>query len=755
MKQDVILSFNADTGGVDKQVEQLTKAVEELAGAVDVMGSEFKQNTEALDASLEQTGKQAKETAKEVGEVGKSAKKGGAFFKEFGKLGQEAIGPLDDLTGGLASKFTGAFGGVKKLTSGMKVLKIAVASTGIGLLVVALGALGTALAQNEGFVKKLRKGMLWMEPLFSLLKDSITAFGNALIDAFTKPGEFIESAKQSLSDFGTALKEFVLDRIDMVLEGLGLMAGAIKKLFTGDFKGALADAGEGFVQFQRGANLAVIATELVVDGVGKVIEATGEWVESTQPLVDALDALDNATKQNAKDQELLSFQSQMSALANQELKRAVDDTNLSFQDRLMIAQKVADEEQRLADAQVTLAQQAVSNAKQQMRLRGESEENLQRLRDAQLALAQAQAKSLEVQNQNQTVINNLQQQEQESQEARIKAEEDTAQAILKAQQDLEDELFLLRQNAEDREITQAMQAYDRRVALAGDDDGLLRQAEEQLLKELADINTKYRDAEDKANTDANAKRVAGEKETQGQLKELRDNAIQAFADLNEAFGGISVQQERERAEREQAIQDEKTANGIRLLELESAVANEKDAEKRAQLEAQLVEEKYASELRVYNLELENYERNRELDKQAKKQFEIQKAVAIAQTAIAQGESAVQAYKSLVGIPIVGPGLAIGASASAIALGAKQIQAIRRQTYQSTAGEAPTPPQRPQGTGMAGGGTEAQTIPGAPQLDLSFLGEGATQTGPIQAYVIAEDVSTAQQATQKIEDQATL
>jgi hypothetical protein len=755
VKQDVILSFNADTGGVDKQVEQLTKAVEELAGAVDVMGSEFKQNTEALDASLEQTGKQAKQTAKEVGEVGKSAKKGGAFFKEFGALGQEAIGPLDDLTGGLASKFTGAFGGVKKLASGMKVLKLAIAGTGIGALVIALGAVGTALAQNEGFVKKLQKSMLWMEPLFTLLKESITGFGNAIIDAFSKPGEFIEDAKQAVIGFADAIKDFVLERIDLLLSGLGSLGSAVSKLFSGDFKGALKDAGEGFLNVNRAVNPLVMGTELLVDGVGKVIEATGEWVESTQPLVDALDALDNATKQNAKDQELLTFQSQMSALANQELKRSIDDTNLSFQDRLMIAQKVADEEQRLADAQVNLAQQAVNNAQEQIRLRGESEENLQRLRDAQLALAQAQAKSRDVEAQNLAVITNLQQQEQEIQEARIKAEQDTAQAILKAQQDLEDELFLLNQNAEDREVTQAMQAYDRRVALAGDDEGLLRMATEQLNKELADINTKYRNAEEKANADANAKRLADEDATQGQLRELRDNAIQAFADLNEAFGGISVQQERERAEREQAIQDEKTANGIRLLELESAVANEKDAEKRAQLEAQLVEEKYASELRVYNLELENYERNRELDKQVKKQFEIQKAVAIAQTAIAQGESAVQAYKSLVGIPVVGPGLAIGASASAIALGAKQIQAIRRQTYQSTAGEAPTPPQRPQGTGGAGGGTEAQTIPGAPQLDLSFLGEGATQTGPIQAYVIAEDVSTAQQATQKIEDQATL
>ena len=132
-------------------------------------------------------------------------------------------------------------------------------------------------------------------------------------------------------------------------------------------------------------------------------------------------------------------------------------------------------------------------------------------------------------------------------------------------------------------------------------------------------------------------------------------------------------------------------------------------------------------------------------------------MSIAQTTIAQSESAVQAYKSLVGIPVVGPTLATIASASAIALGAKQIQAIRKQTYKSTAGQAPKPPQKPASSGLGGAGGAGAVGGGgtAPQLDLSFLGEGAGTSQPIQAYVIAEDVSNAQQATQKIEDQATL
>lgn len=811
--QDVILSFNAETGGVDKQVEDLTKAVEELSGAIDGMGMAMKDNAKDFGKSAKDMQKDAKETADEIEDVGKKAKEGGSGLAEFGALGQEAIGPLDELTGGMATKFVDSFGAVKKLASGMKLLKLAVAGTGIGLLVVALGAVATALAQNEGFIKKLRKSMLWMEPLFTLLKDTLTDFGNAIIDAFSKPGEFIEDAKKAVMGFGDTIKEYVLGRIELLMEGLGMLGSAITKLFEGDFKGALADAGEGFLNVQRAVNPVVMATEAMVNVVGDVVEATQEWVESTQPLVNELDALDNATKRNAKQQKELAFETQMSALANEELKRAINDTTLSFEDRLMIAQKVADEEQKFADAQVQLSEKAVANAQEQIRLRGASEENLQRLKDAQIALAEAQAKSLETEAQGQAVLAGiekeradqqgkiaemqdgwtakklegieaekqavkdqleadlqaieelnleesekeaLRQQARQTSNKRLEAiDEKFRQQELKARQDLEDELFALTQGAEDKEILSALQAYDRRVAIAGDDEGLLRLATEQLNKELGDINTKYRTAEEQADKAAADKRLAQEKEIAGKVKGVRDASIQAIADLSQAFGGITVEQERERAEREQAIQDETYQNGLRLMELERQASMEQDQEKKAQLEKQLREEQYQADLRVYNLELENYNKNRALDEQARKQFEIQKAVSIAQAAIAQGESAIQAYKSVVGIPVVGPGLAVAAAAAAVAAGAAQIQGIRRQTYQSTAGEAPTPPQRQLQPVGGVPGTEQGGIGGGPQLDLSFLGEGAGTSGPIQAYVLAQDVSTAQQATQKIEDQATL
>lgn len=77
-------------------------------------------------------------------------------------------------------------------------------------------------------------------------------------------------------------------------------------------------------------------------------------------------------------------------------------------------------------------------------------------------------------------------------------------------------------------------------------------------------------------------------------------------------------------------------------------------------------------------------------------FEIMKAAAISQTVIDTYSSAQAAYKSLAGIPVVGPGLAVAAAASAIAAGLARVSQIRSTpfgggTAVTSGGEAITTP----------------------------------------------------------------
>ncbi len=64
----------------------------------------------------------------------------------------------------------------------------------------------------------------------------------------------------------------------------------------------------------------------------------------------------------------------------------------------------------------------------------------------------------------------------------------TAQQVLDDQIALEDELYELGLDAQEREELAAQQLYDRRVALAGDDEGLIKQATQALVDDLDVIN---------------------------------------------------------------------------------------------------------------------------------------------------------------------------------------------------------------------------------------------------------------------------
>jgi len=66
-------------------------------------------------------------------------------------------------------------------------------------------------------------------------------------------------------------------------------------------------------------------------------------------------------------------------------------------------------------------------------------------------------------------------------------------------------------------------------------------------------------------------------------------------------------------------------------------------------------------------------------KEAKEFFYLQKAVSIAQATIDTYTGAIKAYTSMVGIPYVGPVLAVTAAAAAIAAGLSRIAMIKQQT----------------------------------------------------------------------------
>jgi len=126
--------------------------------------------------------------------------------------------------------------------------------------------------------------------------------------------------------------------------------------------------------------------------------------------------------------------------------------------------------------------------------------------------------------------------------------------------------------------------------------------------------------------------------------------------------------------------------------------------------------------------------------------EAGKAAAIVQATIDTYASAQAAYKSLAGIPVVGPALGAVAAAAAIAGGIKNINAIRSASDSGASG----------GGGGGGGAPSVSSQTPAPQMMSGAfeLGSGE-EIEPTRAYVVSDDITDSQNSLEIIRRRATI
>jgi len=125
-----------------------------------------------------------------------------------------------------------------------------------------------------------------------------------------------------------------------------------------------------------------------------------------------------------------------------------------------------------------------------------------------------------------------------------------------------------------------------------------------------------------------------------------------------------------------------------------------------------------------------------------------KALAIAGATISTYQSAVDAYKSVVGIPIVGPTLAPVAAGTAIAVGLKNVKEIIKVKV-------------PKSQGAGGQGIQAPATPQPPAIlnrieavrNVQTPAEVDLQAQPVRAYVVESDITNTQNRISGIKDEA--
>lgn len=153
------------------------------------------------DAAIQDLDEVKKGFKKVIDEQGKQTKATEESTKATSKLGDK----LDSVTGGAVTKFRNLTSGVKKSTTGFKALRIAIAATGIGLLVTTIAALVANLQNSEAGFNRVQKVMKQLGVVAGNVTDIFYSLGTALFSLVT--GDF-EQMNKSFEEATNRIKNF-------------------------------------------------------------------------------------------------------------------------------------------------------------------------------------------------------------------------------------------------------------------------------------------------------------------------------------------------------------------------------------------------------------------------------------------------------------------------------------------------------------------------------------------------------------------
>lgn len=116
----------------------------------------------------------------------------------------------------LSASFKATTGAIKASVSGLKLFKIALAATGIGLLVIALGSLVTFFTRSQEGSDKLSKALRIVGNIINVLLDRVSDFGGGLMKLFSgdiKGG--LSDMRNAFVGIGDAITENIARAIEL------------------------------------------------------------------------------------------------------------------------------------------------------------------------------------------------------------------------------------------------------------------------------------------------------------------------------------------------------------------------------------------------------------------------------------------------------------------------------------------------------------------------------------------------------------
>lgn len=308
--------------------------------------------------------------------------------KGISQVSDSAKNASDDLglmNTGLGKVWKGIEAGGKTAVKTFTNIKYAIAATGIVALIIAITAVVQWFTKTEKGAQTLRVIMAVLGQVVGSLFDVIFKLAGGiknLFTGFTSFGDFLKTVFNKIW-------ENLINRV----KAFGVLFEAVKKLLTGDLKGALKQGADGFIQLSTGITNATDK----IQKLGKAIK------EEAQSVIDAAKAAAELEKRNnalkVSKRELLVTEEKYRAEINKQSAIAKDQTK-DLETRIAALNKQQELETQILNTKIAQAKEEANLIKAKNALSTSSEEDLE-------AEAQAEANYLKLLAEKEQVIGGI------------------------------------------------------------------------------------------------------------------------------------------------------------------------------------------------------------------------------------------------------------------------------------------------------------------------------------------------------------
>jgi len=605
----------------------------------------------------------------------------------------------DKATGGMISGFKGATSAIGGVIKGFKSMRMAIIATGIGALVLAIASIGAAFTQSEEGQNKFNKLMGVLGSITGNLLDILSNLGKSLISAFENP-------KQAVKDFANLIKENIVNRFEGLMELIPALGKSISLLFKGEF----SEAGK----------VAANATAKVVLGVENVVEKTQDAIKATVDFTNELKEeakiaakiADDRAKANLIERKNIVERAKANR-ENADLRfKAEQRDKFAVEERIKFLEEASAIEEEITNKEIEAARLRFEAKKAENKLSKSTKEDKDEEAQLEARLIELETSKLRMQKRLQTSLTTFRNEEKAAAKQR-KAE---AQAVIDSNKKIADE---------------AIAAENKRIATI------------EALQNAADI--KEAEKQDKQYN------LLQELQNTAEEQELFKLSQQYDAKFELAMGNAELEKALEEQQQIDSLEIEDRYNQQRLEA--TTIANQKlsdESDKLAQAKIdnqQAILSATSSALGSIGQIADAFSKGDE--QRAKKAFNINKGLGIAQATISTAQGIMNAYTN----PIdVASGVAVAKSIAIGLAGAAQIATIATTKFKPS-GVAPPPTTTP----PTGGNTSPSQPPSFNVVGQSGFNQVAGALGsqpPIQAFVVAGAVTNAQQLQNNTINQAT-